>query len=342
MRSVYVGKRLTIKEAREFFSERGYLLLEDKYISAKTRMKFECPKHKGRDNMISIASLKADSECYYCSREKVALKRKVKFSDVEKAFNNRGYMLLEGEGAYINNKTPLAYQCNTHPDKKLEISYNNLTKGAGCIYCAGKRKLTFEDVLQDFEALGLILISDEFVDSQTNMQYRCAKHYDTIQELKPNSVQQGVGCKFCGIEKNSGEGNANWDGGKTEINAFLREKLHAWRYANLKKCKNVCDVTGKKSAPLHVHHLKAFHEIRDEALTQLSLEHKKSIGEYTSAELKSLSDVVLEAHKAVGGVTLQADIHRLFHKEYGFKTNKDDYEEFKARYLRGEFDAKIT
>jgi hypothetical protein len=63
--------------------------------------------------------------------------RKFTFEQVEKAFNDSGYELLETN--YVDSKTKMRYRCPHHPNKELYIRVSELTRGGGCIYC-GKRR----------------------------------------------------------------------------------------------------------------------------------------------------------------------------------------------------------
>jgi hypothetical protein len=64
------AQRIGIKKAREEFVERGYTLLDNKYINAGTPMQYTCPKHSDKDTKISLTDLKAGHGCRYCAIER--------------------------------------------------------------------------------------------------------------------------------------------------------------------------------------------------------------------------------------------------------------------------------
>ena len=53
------------------------------------------------------------------------------------------------------------------------------------------RKKTFEEVKQMFDNRGYILVSTEYVDVHSKLQYICPKHPDIIQEISYNKLQNG-------------------------------------------------------------------------------------------------------------------------------------------------------
>ena len=63
-------------------------------------------------------------------------------------------------------------------------------------------KKTYEEVKKAFEDRGYILVSEEYVNAFSPLQYICPKHKpDLIRKIKWNSFQQGHGCRECGYEK---------------------------------------------------------------------------------------------------------------------------------------------
>lgn len=62
------------------------------------------------------------------------------------------------------------------------------------------KKKTYEEVKQEFENRGYILLETEYINAFTPMRYICKKHPEEIQVTKWNKIQQGRGCKKCGYE----------------------------------------------------------------------------------------------------------------------------------------------
>ena len=138
-----------------------------------------------------------------------------------------------------------------------------------------------------------------------------------------------------------GESNPSWKGGITPISIYLRSLPIVEQWAN--NCKQqvnyTCKLTGKVSGELNTHHLKAFSTIVLEAHKLYGIKIYETIGEYTQEELHKLEEYVASWHKDnSNAVVLCEEAHILFHSLYGKGNNtKKQFEEFKERYLNGEF-----
>ena len=131
-----MGKKLTYDFVKSEFEKRGYELLDKEYINAHMKMNYKCLKHPLEILKIDYGHLKSGRGCKYCGKETYNKKRKLSYDFVKKAFEERGYELLDKK--YQNSKTKLKYKCLKHPDKELYISYDNFSRGHGCPYCSFK------------------------------------------------------------------------------------------------------------------------------------------------------------------------------------------------------------
>lgn len=125
--------------------------------------------------------------------------KKKSFEEVQRAFEVRGYKLLSTE--YVNNKTLLQYVCPKHPEVIQSITWSNFKSGHGCAYCAKTKRKTYEEVSVFFDTKGYDLLETEYLNNRTFMKYQCRKHPNIIQVIKYNSLANGEGCRFCGLEK---------------------------------------------------------------------------------------------------------------------------------------------
>ena len=135
-----------------------------------------------------------------------------------------------------------------------------------------------------------------------------------------------------------GENHPNWKGGITQINDYLREHINSWRNDSMKYCNYKSDISGQYY-DIIIHHInKNFSEIVKETLAILNLEPKQ-INEYTLEELNNITETCEKLHYKYGlGICITKEEHILFHKIYGRENNtKQQYEEFKTKYLNGEF-----
>ena len=131
----------------------------------------------------------------------------------------------------------------------------------------------------------------------------------------------------------------NYKGGITPISIYLRNLNEQWCNNCKQQVKYTCELTGKVGYKLNTHHLKAFNTIVLEAHELHNVEIHEIVGDYTEEELYKLEEYVASWHKDnSNAVVLCDEVHTLFHSLYGYGNNtKEQFEEFKKRYLNGEF-----
>lgn len=63
------------------------------------------------------------------------------------------------------------------------------------------RKYTYDQIKQEFENRGYELVSTEYVNSNTKLEYICKVHKDKgVQQINLCHFHKGQGCRFCGAE----------------------------------------------------------------------------------------------------------------------------------------------
>jgi hypothetical protein len=292
--------KLDFDIVKKAFVDQGYILLETEYINSKTPMRFECPFHKDKENFIVYSSLQQGHGCGYCGGTK-----KLNFDEINKVFIDNDFTLIDTE--YLGVTAPMKCYCNKHPEHIQYIRVNTLKKGHGCPYCYGNQRLTYDFVKEKFNEIGLELLEDEYVNSQTKMKYNCKKHNDEIQQTTYGEISKGHGCYHCGIEKRSGENAWNYNPNK-EDDARLRERQYVeyyeWRRKVYERDKYTCQCCGinsghGKTVNLNAHHLDNYIEF---------------------------PDLAIEVSNAI---TLCENCHKDFHKMYGIKYNtREQFEEY--------------
>src|ERR1700733_12591087 len=98
--------------------------------------------------------------------------RRKSYIDVKNEFDKAGYVLLDT--TYKNSKTPLNYICSCGHSNV--ITYTSLRRGAvPCSHCNAHLtvKKTLEQVTEAFSQRGFKLLSTEYVNSHTPLQYQC-------------------------------------------------------------------------------------------------------------------------------------------------------------------------
>lgn len=343
MESVFIMRKLTFEEVKSLFEKYGYKLLETEYTNSKVKMRYICPTHSDVENASSVDNLKQGKRCYYCSKEKTNEKSRLTLEEVKVDFEIRGYILLDKE--YKNNATKMEYTCPHHPNELTEISLANLRKGKGCNHCGSKRggqlnRVKFEKVKELFETREYELLENEYNGNKHQMKYICKKHPLKENSINYHDLQSGRGCWSCRNEKlsvdNSGSKGPGWKGGTTPINKVLREKLHYWKRESLELHDYKCFVTGENGT-FEIHHVTPFHVIRDNILRDLKLDMKEKAEDYSEAEVFEMSNALKVAHDKFVGYPILVNVHKLFHKLYGFIATEQDLFEFKERYVNGEF-----
>ena len=180
--------------------------------------------------------------------------------------------------------------------------------------------------------------SDKMKEKWEDEEYRQMKSdkmRERWQDEEFRQIQSEIHSKM------NGENSPNWKGGITLISIYLRHLLivEQWFNDSKKQANYTCELTGKVGYKLNTHHLKAFNTIVLEAHELHNIEIHEIVGDYTEEELYKLEEYVASWHKDnSNAVVLCDEVHTLFHSLYGYGNNtKEQFEEFKKRYLNGEF-----
>ena len=130
------SKVLEFELVKSKFDEVGYILLETEYISAKTPMRYICPKHPDIIQKITYDKLSHGQGCKYCGYEKIGKHFRHSFEYVWDCFNDKNLILIDDD--YKNDTLPLRYICKNHRNKGIQtITFSSLkVSDFGCKYCA--------------------------------------------------------------------------------------------------------------------------------------------------------------------------------------------------------------
>lgn len=106
-------------------------------------------------------------------------------------FAKEGYTVLSKE--YVNRDHKLSFRCpNGHHHS---ISFQGWKIGNRCPYCSGKAKKTIEEVKQDFEREGYILLTNKYKNASTYLHYICPEGH--IHRVRRYNWHNGVRCPYC-------------------------------------------------------------------------------------------------------------------------------------------------
>lgn len=141
----------------------------------------------------------------YCSSQCAKDVQKPKWNDIASLFENRGYILLSME--YINAKTKMEYICPNHKEYGSQyITYNNLKSGFGCKYCGRERtieskRLSFDEAKEIFAKHDMILLNQEYKNSNIPMKYICKNHTEFGIQYMTLSNAYKQHCPHCNTIK---------------------------------------------------------------------------------------------------------------------------------------------
>jgi len=182
-------RKLTYEEVKGTFEASGYTLLSKEYISNCTKLDYRCSE--GHFGSMTYSSLQQGHSCLICSIKN----KRLSYKDVKKMFESRGYVLLSKE--YINSGTKLDYRC---PRGHLgSMVYNHFQDGRKCPVCVGEdRRHFYEEIKVVFESRGYKLISSEYKDNKTKLEYVCPKGH--LGSMTFSNFQQGRKCPVCSVD----------------------------------------------------------------------------------------------------------------------------------------------
>lgn len=149
--------------------------------------------------------LNGQSKYLCCSTECAKEIQKPNWEDIVCLFESNDYILYSSE--YVNAKTRLEYVCKKHIDKGVQyITYNNLRNGCGCKYCGAERtasskRLSFDDVKEIFARNDMILLEQEYKNTQEKMQYICKHHQEIGVQYMATVNAYKNSCPYCYVIK---------------------------------------------------------------------------------------------------------------------------------------------
>jgi len=191
-------KRLTFEYVKGYFEEQGCELIEKKYISSNTKMRYRCIC---KDiNEINFNNFQQGRRCKKCGIKKMSESQKYSFEYVYNYFKDQGCKLIEKE--YVNMVTKMNYICNCKNINK--ITFIDFKSGRRCKKCGIKKlskskTFTFEYVYNYFKDQGCKLIEKEYVNSDIKMKYRC--NCGKIHRISFVKFKQGQRCNKCAKER---------------------------------------------------------------------------------------------------------------------------------------------
>lgn len=122
-----------------------------------------------------------------------------------------------------------------------------------------------------------------------------------------------------------------------DLSEYIRRNNIDWKVQSMKNCEYKCIITGNRFDDIH--HIHGLNLILNETLSELNIEIKKSMNDYTDDELKIILKLFrIKQSNYHLGVCLTKDIHMLFHNKYGYGNNTiEQWNEFVSDFKSGKY-----
>ena len=237
-------KKLTIEFVRESFAKEGYTLLSEVYIT-NTKLEYICKQ--GHTHKIMWDNWRSKQRCPTCARQ-----TKPTIEYVRQSFANEGYTLISK--VYINNNTKLDFVCPQGHNHSISLAH--WKENYRCIYCSDRIKHTFEEVKKNFESEGYTLLSTEYVNSKTKLNFICDLGHN--HSIIWDSWASGARCYTCGIINRSGSKHHSWIKDRTSMEYCEVWQDKEYKYSIRERDGHVClnpYCTSKDPTKLSIHHI---------------------------------------------------------------------------------------
>ena len=124
--------------------------------------------------------------------------------------------------------------------------------------------------------------------------------------------------------------------GYKDLSNFMRSRLILWKEEVRKNNNYTCCLSGKRSN-IVVHHCRSFNLLFDETLEILDFPEYDIFNQYTDEQLLLFVKTFLNLQEFYHAyVCITEEIHKLFHKEYGYGDNTEEqWNDFTNKYENG-------
>lgn len=222
--------------------------------------------------------------------------------------------------------------CKCDCDNEIVVRGDKLrsgnTKSCGC-YKKDKMKEQWKD--EEYRQMQ----SDKMKEQWENEEFRKIQSERIKEMVKEQWKDEEMKWKM------------GYKGGITPISIYLRNLpvVVKWMEDAKENVNYTCELIGKQCY-VETHHIKPFCELIIEAHMLNGIQIKEIIADYTEEELKLLVAYITKWHQDFSNaIVLSKEVHDYFHNVFmkgkGRESSVEDVEEFKERYLNGEFDTEL-
>jgi len=181
----------TLDMMREIAASRGGECLSEKYLNSKGELRWRCAKgHVWLASANKIISRKA--WCPHC-----AGKARLTLDDLRTLAAAKGGECLSD--AYLSNHKPLRWRCSRGHEWSASASAIKNAE-SWCPKCAGRCKLSLQDVRALAIGHGLVCLSSVYVNRKRQLHWRCADNHEWVASLGQMTREQWA-CPMCELAK---------------------------------------------------------------------------------------------------------------------------------------------
>ena len=160
-------EKWTFDKVKEQFASQQCELLSTEYKNPKERLNYRCSC--GNISQITFSNFKAGKKCLECGKKKIGDGLRLNHDQVAAKFAEAGCVLL---GNYTNSSSPMKYRCKC--GKISKISWSSFNDGRRCRSCGKNEIPTLDEVRECFRIGGCELLSTEYLNNHTPLEYRCS------------------------------------------------------------------------------------------------------------------------------------------------------------------------
>ena len=181
------------------FEKHGYILLENGYINAHTKLHYICPK--GHKHSITWNHWREGHRCPYCASQ-----GQPDIDQIRCSFEKEGYELLSKE--YVNARTKLKYICPNGHTGFVRWGNWQYTK-TKCLKCAAEKRAAkyyrkpFEEILKAFESEGYKLLTRSYKNCDQKLKCICPNGHN--YQISWHCWNSGIRCPKCF------DGSSKWE-----------------------------------------------------------------------------------------------------------------------------------
>ena len=165
--------------------------LKSKYVKNDEKLNMICSCGNSFSKSLKTMKRRGNFKCNKCIVSKQSNKNKLEYKTVAGNIKGMGYDLLSKK--YEGNKIPLKMKCKK--GHIFNMSYNNLMNNHGCPWCSDNHRFSYEEVKEEINNLGFILLDDEYKNTNNPLKIKCNKNH--IFHRSFSNIRRNSKCPYC-------------------------------------------------------------------------------------------------------------------------------------------------